>query len=74
MDDAAATAATKKTKRLDKRYQKTDSGCLLYFNEIEGMDEKNTLDLYYDALKNPACGGGGSGVYNLTNNDFDGTG
>jgi hypothetical protein len=43
---------------------------LLYFNEIDGMKEKETLDLYADALKGANCGGNGN-VYNPTTNDFD---
>jgi len=73
VDDAAATAATKKTKRLDERYKKGDVKYLLYFNEIEGGREEAVLNLYYDALKHQNCGGNGSGVYNSTSNDFDGT-
>jgi hypothetical protein len=63
---------TNKNVRLDERYKGGNDKCLLYFNEVSGLNEKDTLDLYYDTLKSLQCGGSGGSVYNKTDNELRG--
>jgi hypothetical protein len=54
----------------DERYQ-DGSESLLYFNEVEGLDEIQTLEFYYQVLKDPNCGDNKAGTYDTNANELN---